>query len=110
MIVDDTYDDDDDEVATLVMMTSRMIFVKSGHIATIYQGFKRVHQRRPDLVYPRKQPRGKRHSHQVRLALRAFENVDVTDIDDYGNGNNDETFSSGAPCFENVDMTAIDKL
>ena len=79
MIVDDTYDDD--EVAALMMMTLRMILVKSEHIATIYQGFKRVHQRRPDLVHPRKQPRGKRHSHQVHLALRGFENVDITDID-----------------------------
>ena len=74
MIVDDTYDDD--EVAALMMMTLGMILDKSGHIATIYQGFKRVHQRRLDLVYPRKQPRWKRDSHQVRLALRALKNID----------------------------------
>ena len=68
MIFVDTYDDD--EVAALIRMTSRMTLVKS--IATISQGFKRVHQRRLDLVYPRKQPRGKRHSHQVRLALKIY--------------------------------------
>ena len=43
-----------------------------------------------------------RHSHQVLLALTAFENVHLTDIDDYGNGNDDETFSSGAPCFDGI--------
>ena len=74
----------------MVMMTLRMILVKSGHIATTSQGFKRVHQRRLDLVYPRKQPRWKRHSHQVLHALRAFENVDLTDIDYYGNANDDD--------------------
>ena len=73
MVYDIWYDIyDDDEVATLMMMKLRMILAKSDHIATTSQGFKRVHQRRLDLVYPRKQPRGKRHSHQVRLALRKF--------------------------------------
>ena len=41
-----------------------------------------------------------RHSHQVLLALMTFKNVDNTYNDDYGNGNDSETFSSGAPCFE----------
>ena len=38
-----------------------------------------------------------RLSHKVRLAL-AFENDDMTDFDVY----DDETFSSGAPCFDGI--------